>query len=139
MEHNTNRIYAMMENLNVSMKDLAKDMHMTAKDLTKTIDNGMPSIEADEIIDRVLCLHIEKNCKLVCTDEELHEELANYLMGQPSSEIRYRLSWYYDNLIVDAMEEAEIEARKIAEKAESICNNLARLQRVYYQGKAAKE
>lgn len=138
-EHNTQQIYRLMEGLNVSMKEIAKDWNTTIKETKHIIDGGMPNAETAELCDRILCIHIEKERKLDCEDAELHEELMDYLMEQPSSEIRYHLSWYYDNLIVDAMEEAEIEARKIAEKAESICNNLARLQRVYYQGKAARE
>lgn len=132
-DHNTQRIYRLMEGLEISMKEIAADWNMSEEDTQEIIENGMPHEETQELIDRILCIHIEQERKLVCYDEELHDELMEYLMEQASEEIRHRLGWYYDSMIVDEMERLEHEARQVAKKAKEICGDLQNLQRVFWK------
>ena len=134
-EHNTARIYTMMEHLNVSVEEIAKDWNMSEEETQRIIDDGMPNEETDELCDRIICIAIEREGKLLCSDDETAEEIMRYLMETPSKEILYRLGWYRDTVIL----KAEIEARQLAEKAENIVKDLYGLQRVFWQGKAVLE
>ncbi|WP_458398190.1 hypothetical protein [Anaerotignum sp.] len=138
-DSNTARIYTMMEHLNVSIKEIAKDYGFTVKKTKDLIDSGLPNEETDELCDRIICIAIERERKLICNDDETGEEIMQYLMETPSKEILYRLGWYRDTVIIKGLEMAEIEARQLAEKAENIVKDLYVLQRVFWQGKAAKE
>ena len=138
MEHNTQRIYRLMEALEVDFEELAKDMNIEEEKVQQMVDDGMPNEETQELIDRILCIHIEQERKLVCYDEELHEELMEYFMEQASEEVRHRLDWYYDSMIVDEMERLEHESREIAKKAKDICNDLQNLQRVFWKQKGGQ-
>ena len=87
--------------MNVSIEEIAADWRMDEEEVQELIDSGMPNEETHELCDRILCIAVTRDRDLICEDEEMKEELAAYITGNPSEEIRYRLEWYIDYLTAE--------------------------------------
>ena len=101
MDHNTTRIYRMMETLKVDVEEIAEDWGMDEEDVQELIDKGMLNEETSELLDRILCIAVNRERALVCEDEEIEMELLEYVKENPSEEIRCRLEWYIEQLTAE--------------------------------------
>ena len=101
MDHNTTRIYRMMEVVNVSVEEIAADWNMDEEKVQELINIGMPNEETSELCDRILCIAVNRDRDLICEDEEVYQELMEYITENPSEEIRYRLEWFIENLTTE--------------------------------------